>query len=69
MDKIRNETIRGTKKVTEISEKLQERRLQRYGHVLRRDEIYIGKRVMSMVVDVHRRQGRPRKDNIRKIWR
>ena len=37
-DKIRNERIRGTVKVGEISKKVQERRLKWYGHVLRRKE-------------------------------
>ena len=37
LDKIRNERIRGTTKVGEISnKKVQERRLKWYGHVMRR---------------------------------
>ena len=36
-DKIRNELIRGTVKVADISLKTQERRLKWYGHVMRRD--------------------------------
>ena len=36
LDKIRNERIRGTTKVGEITKKVQERRLRWYGHVLRR---------------------------------
>ena len=58
-DMIRNERIRGTTKVTEISKKIQERRLVWYGHVMRREEQYIGKRVMSMNVDGRRRRERP----------
>lgn len=64
MDKLRNETIRGTGKVTEISEKLQ----QWYAHVLRGDENYIGKMVTSMEVEGQRRRGRRMlrwKDNIK----
>ena len=38
MIRIRNERIRGTTKVVEISKKIQERRLQWYDHVMRRDE-------------------------------
>ncbi|XP_066941095.1 uncharacterized protein [Macrobrachium rosenbergii] len=38
MDRIKNERIRGTTKVVELSKKAQERRLQWYGHVMRRDE-------------------------------
>ena len=46
MDRIRNERIRGTTKVGEISKKVQESRLTWYGHVLRREDEYVGKRVM-----------------------
>ncbi len=38
MDRIRNERIRGTTKVGEISKKVQESRLKWHGHVLRREE-------------------------------
>ena len=50
LDRIRNERIRGTTKVGEISKKIQESRLKWYGHVLRRDDEYVGKRVMGMEV-------------------
>ena len=50
LDRIRNERIRGTTKVGEISKKVQESRLKWYGHVLRREEEYVGKRVMAMEV-------------------
>ena len=60
MDKIRNEHIRGTVKVVEASAKAQERRLQWYGHVKRRDEDYVGLRTMRMEVEGRRRRGRPR---------
>ena len=36
MDKIRNEIIRGTTKVWEIAKKVQERKLRRHRHVMRR---------------------------------
>ena len=36
LDRIRNERIRGTKKMGEISKKVRESRLKWYGHVLRR---------------------------------
>ena len=48
LDRIRNERIRGTTKVGEISKKVQESRLKRHGHVLRRQEEYAGKRVVMM---------------------
>ena len=60
LDKIRNEKIRGSTKVGEISKKVQLRRMQWYGHVVRRDEEYLGKRVMGTEVQGSRR-GRPKK--------
>ena len=50
LDRIRNERIRGATKVGEISKKVQESRLKWYGHVLRREDEYVGKRVMAMEV-------------------
>ena len=43
----------------EISKKVQESRLKWYGHVLRRDEEYLGKRVMAMEVSGKGRRARP----------
>ena len=60
LDRIRNERIRGTTKVGEISKKVQESRLKWYGHVLGREEEYVGKRVMAMEVPGKRR-GRPKR--------
>ena len=54
--RIRNERIRGTTKVGEISKKVQESRLKWYGHVLRREDEYVGKRVMAMEVPGNRRR-------------
>ena len=68
MDRIRNERIRGTTRVGEISKKVQESRLKWYGHVSRREEEYVGKRVLGMEVPGKRRRGRPKRrwmDNIR----
>ena len=50
LDRIRNERIRGTTKVGEISKKVQESMLKWYGHVLRREEEYVGKIVIVMEV-------------------
>ena len=58
MDKIRNERIRGTAKVEKISKNIQERRLQWYGHVKRREEEYVGRGVMEM--EVLGGRGRPK---------
>ena len=61
LDRIRNERIRGTTKVGEISKKVQESRLKWYGHVLRREDEYVGKRVMWMEVPGKRRRRRPKR--------
>ena len=50
LDRIRNERIRRNTKVEEISKKVQESRLKWYEHVLRREDEYVGKRVMGMEV-------------------
>lgn len=60
-DRIRNEYIRGSTKVVEISKKAQEGRLRWYGHILRREEDHVGKQTMKMEVQGRRRRGRPRK--------
>ena len=44
----------------EMSKKVQESRLKWYGHVLRREDEYVGKRVMAMEVPGKRRRGRPK---------
>ena len=68
LDRIRNEIIRGKTKVGEISKKVQESRLKWYGHVLRRDDEYVGNRLMTMEVQGKIRRGRPKRrwlDSIR----
>ena len=65
LDRMRNERIRGTTKVGEISKKS---RLKWYGHVLRREDEYVCRRVMAMEVPGKRRRGRPKRrwlDSIR----
>ena len=61
LDRIRNDIIRGATKVGEISKKVQESRLKWYGHVLRREYEYVGKRVMGMEVPGKRRRERPKR--------
>ena len=61
LGRIRNERIRGSTKVGEISKKVQESRLKWDGHVLRREDEYVGKRVMAMEVPGKRRRGRPKR--------
>ena len=50
-----NERIRGTTKVGEIAKKVEERRLKWYGHVMRREEHYVGRRAMEMKVQGRRK--------------
>ncbi|XP_068221829.1 uncharacterized protein [Palaemon carinicauda] len=60
-DKIWNEVIRGTIGVRELSGKIQESRLRWYGHVMKRDEEYIWRRVMEMKMLGTSRRGRPKR--------
>lgn len=48
MDRVRNYLIRGTTEITEVSKKIQERRMNWYGHVKRQDERYVGRSVAEM---------------------
>ena len=43
LDRIRNDRIRGTTKVGDISKKVKGDRLKWYGHVLRREEECVGR--------------------------
>ena len=61
MDKIRNEFIRGTAHVGKIGDKVREARLRWYGHVQRREEEYVGRRVLGMDLPGRRRRGRPKR--------
>ena len=68
VDRIRNDRIRGTTKVGEISKKEQDSRLKWYGHVLRREDVCVGKIVMTMEVPGKRSRERPKRrwlDSIR----
>ena len=56
LDRIRNERSRGTTNLGEISKKVQESRLKWYGHVLRREDEYVGKRVMGMEVSGEKKE-------------
>ena len=61
-DRIRNENIRGSVKATELSKKMQEVRLRWYGHVMRRENDYVGRKVMEMDVPGRRRRGKTKKE-------
>ena len=57
-DKIRNEYIRGTVKVERLGMKIREGRLKWNGHVTRRDQEYVGIRVMEMELPGKKKGGR-----------
>ena len=44
-----------------IGDKVREARLRWYGHVQRRDEGYIGKRMLGMGIPGRRKRGRPKR--------
>ncbi|XP_068245393.1 uncharacterized protein [Palaemon carinicauda] len=60
LDKVRNNLVRGTTKVTEVSNKILEKRLHWFEHV-RRDQEYVGRRMLDMDVPGKRMRGRPKK--------
>ena len=66
-DKIRNEHIQGTTKVAQASKKITERRLNWYGHVMRRDEEHILRKVLRTDNPGKRKRGRP-KTRLEKYW-
>ena len=58
-DKIRNEHIRSTVKVERLRMKMREGRLRWYGHVMRIDQEYVGRKMMEMELPGKRKRGRP----------
>ena len=60
-DTIRNEYIRCTVKVERLGMKMMEGRLRWYGHVTRRDQDYVGKKMMEMELLGKRKRGRPKR--------
>ena len=60
-DKIRNEHIRSTVKVERLGMKMREVRLRWYGHVMRREQEYLGRKMMEMELPGKRRRGRPKR--------
>ena len=58
MDRVRNEYIRGSLNVTEVSNKEQEARLRWYGHVMISSEEQVAREAMDKEVDERRRRGR-----------
>ena len=45
-DKVRNEYIRGTVKVERVQMKMRKKRVRWYGHVMRRDQEYVGRKMI-----------------------
>ena len=60
-DKIRNKYMRETAKIAKLGDKLWTARLRWYGHIKRREEDYVGKRMMEMAVPGRRKRGRPKR--------
>ena len=67
LDRVRNEEVRKKLNTGEVSTKLREARLQWAGHLWRREESHVGRRVLEMTVG-RRWRGRPKrrwKDSIK----
>ena len=60
-DKVRNEYIRDTVKVERLGMKMKEGRLRWYGHVMRRDQEYVGRKMIEMELPGKRKRGRPKR--------
>ncbi|KAK3508236.1 hypothetical protein QTP70_017665 [Hemibagrus guttatus] len=61
LDRIRNEYIRGTAHVGHMRDKVREARLRWFGHVQRRENEYIGRRMLDMELPGRRQRGRPKR--------
>ena len=57
MDKVRNECVRRKVGVENIEEKIREARLRWYGHMRRREDSYVGRKVLYMEVSGKRPKG------------
>ena len=60
-DKIRNEHIRSTVKIERLGMQMREGKLRWYGHVMRRDREYVGRKMIEMELPRKRRRGRPKR--------
>ena len=58
MDKVRNECVRRKVGVENIKEKIREARLRWYGHMRRREDSYVGRKVLDMEVSGKHPRGR-----------
>ena len=59
--KIKNEYIRSTVKVEWLEIKMKEGSLRWYEHVTRRDQEYVGRKVMKLELPGKRKRGRPKR--------
>ena len=60
-EKIRNEYIKGTVQLERLGMKMREGRLRWYGHVIRRDQEYVGRKIMEIELPGKRKRGRPKR--------
>ncbi|XP_065674133.1 uncharacterized protein LOC136091077 [Hydra vulgaris] len=60
-DRIKNEFIRGSAHVACFGDKVRESRLRWFGHVQRRQESYIGRKVLGMELPGKSRRVRPKR--------
>ena len=60
-DKIRNKYIRGTVKVERLVMKMREGRLRWYGHDIRRDQEYVGRKMIEIELLGRRKKGTKRR--------
>ena len=60
-DHVRNQSIQEDAKVCQMSTFLRQKRLNLYGHIRRREEDNLSRKIMDMVVPGKRRMGRPRR--------
>ena len=63
-DKIRNKYIRGTVKVEWLGIKMREARLRWYGHIMRRDQEYVGRKMIEMELPGKRKRRRPKRRSL-----
>ena len=56
-DNMKNEYVKGKAKIAKLGNKLRDTRLRWYGHVKRREEGYVGKRMIEMAIPGQREEG------------